>query len=346
MATELNQADQSAATSSGADADKDNKHSIPEIAASSTPNVESSICSPSTMTAKFKMVSEELLDLKKLLQQVVRRMERLGTSINEVGVVSSEEATIDVTGTILEQQSPSQARVPKAGRRTSALRTKPQRYVGRSPYPRKPNWTLKVLDPHGLSPVDSFEEIEMAESTAKCLKADNIIEFGYIEKHVLPKLIAGDDAILQLRIKLENYAAYPLIDLLDKADSDLQLLVVMNRLDAHSSKTFLSSFEKRMNVANVKADIHIVPLDKKLDLSPLSKNFSNNPKIFVTTPEMMERMKNEGVIKPKSVLAMVVYEAEYVLRTPSHVDIIRSALHNLDNCQVILACHDGTEAVL
>lgn len=156
----------------------------------------------------------------------------------------------------------------------------------------------------------------------------------------------GDDAVLQLRSKLVNYATYPLIDLLDKPNPELQLLVIVNRLDAQSSKMFLSSFEKQMNAADVKANIYVMPQDKKPDPDLLSKGTPDKPRIFVTTPEMMENLRNQGIIKAKSVLAMVVYEAEYVLRMPSHVDIIRSALDKLENCQVILACHDGTEDVM
>ncbi|KAF9364560.1 hypothetical protein BGX34_001171 [Mortierella sp. NVP85] len=274
MTTNTNHTDQVAATSTGANADKESIHLTSETTASGAQAAEPSV---PALTGRLKVVSDEVHDIRKILQQVIRRLDR-------------------------------------------------------------------ILDPFGLSPVDTFEDIEMAESTAKCLQADGITDLGYIEKNVLPKLISGDDAILQLRIKLENYAAYPLIDLLEKPNPDLQLLILMNRLDAQSSKLFLTSFEKHMITADVKADIHIVPVGKKLDQDTMAKN--NLPKVIVTTPEMMERMKSEGIINDKVVLAMIVYEAEYVLRSQTNVEIIRKALNDLQNCQVVMACHDGTDDVL
>lgn len=348
MVADTIEANPTVATTSEANADKDNRNSGGSMTATEARN-EGSPPSAPAVAGRNKTLGEELVDIKKILQQAIRRLERLKTSINDAGVGQSDETPVDVAHEGAEPQS-SPREYPSrgghaAGRRMPAFRTRPPRFPGRISYPRKPNWILKILDPHGLSPVDSLEEIEMASSTMKCLKDDDITELGYIEKNVLHKLIAGDDTVLQLRIKLENYAVYPLIDLLDKPSPDLQLVIIMNRLDAQSSRLFLSSLQKHMDTAEAVADVRIIPLDKKLDLQPLLKS-STKPTVFVTTPEMMDRLKNEGVIRSKSVLAMVVYEAEYVLRSPSNVDILRSALSDLEGCQVILACHDGTEDVL
>ncbi|KAG0353003.1 hypothetical protein BGZ54_002472, partial [Gamsiella multidivaricata] len=323
----------------------ENKPTVAEASATSIQHAELSSSATASGVEYRKVVSDELFDIKKILQQVFQRVERLGTSMRDTEVVASEGTLTEPTRrSSLDLPSPIRERNNRGSTRSAGPRGR--RYA-RPFSSRKPNWTLKVLDPHGLEPVESLDKIEIKESTLKCLKEDGITEAGYIEKNILEKLSAGHDAILQIRgDKLEKLSIYPLVDLFEKAAPELQVLILMSRLDAMSSKSFLTSFQKYLDIADLKVAIHVVPQELSLDLGPLSKLTPNKPTVFVTTPKMMRRLRAENIIKPMFVQGMVVYEAEYVLRTPAHVDMIQSALNDFQICQVVLSTHDGTEDVV
>ncbi|KAG0316761.1 hypothetical protein BGZ99_006696 [Dissophora globulifera] len=205
---------------------------------------------------------------------------------------------------------------------------------------------MEIIEPQGLEPVESLDSIEMKEATIKCLQADGISEAGYIEKHVLSKLIAGDDALLQLRGNmLPLYVIYPIIDLLANAIPEIYVLIVMNRLDAQSSKSFISSFNKHLEHSGLNVAVHLVSHEKDFGPGSLIAVNPTTPTVFFTTVDMMVRLKAENVFQSKSVFAMIVYEAEYVLRRHINVKTISPILDDFESCQLILACHDGTEDV-
>lgn len=155
MVADANEADHTAATSSGANAERDNKHPNPELNASAGRNTESGLSSAPALAGKLKVVGEEVADIKKTLQQIVRRLDRLRVSMNDVGVVSSEETSSDLAHTVVEPQASSREQAPRGeggsggvgggGRHAQSFRARQQRYVGRFGYYRKPNWTLKVF---------------------------------------------------------------------------------------------------------------------------------------------------------------------------------------------------------
>jgi hypothetical protein len=140
MTTNTNQTEQVVATSTGANADKESIHPIPETAASGAQAAETSV---PALTGRLKMVSDEVYDIRKILQQVIRRLDRVNSYVHGGGVVSLEETSIDAAHT--ETHAPSRGEhTPRGGYRTLGYRTRPQRHLGRYPYSRKPNWTLKV----------------------------------------------------------------------------------------------------------------------------------------------------------------------------------------------------------
>ncbi len=163
----------------------------------------------------------------------------------------------------------------------------------------------------------------------------------------LPSKWIGCDAILQIRDnRLENYAAYTFVDIMDHATPEVESLIVMNRFGAVSSKAFLRSVQKHIETANLKLSQHIIPENVEADLEPLSKSIPNKPRLFICTPEMLERLYTKGVIAPRAVQAMILFEAEHVLKVPSHRQMIKTTLNSMENCQVVLACHVATEDVL
>ncbi|KAI1310258.1 hypothetical protein EDD11_003843 [Mortierella claussenii] len=304
---------------------------------------------PGRGSVDTRTIGEEFLDVKKNLQNMALSLERLGHSLEKTAQIAPADAPVEsVRRAAIELPGTSKEREKGAG----ALEVRTRRaFRGRRPSkfftPRKPNWTLKVFDPRGLQLSESTEKIEMKDATRKCLEVDGVTETGYIEKSILAQLISGEDAILQIRgNKLDCHSIYPIVDVLENATPELQVLILVNRLETQSTKNLMGSLQKHLEVADLHASVHTVPQDKKLDLELLAKRTLNEPCIYITTPEMMARLKHEGVIRPKAVHVLVVYEAEYVTRTPAHIKLIREALEECEVCQVILAAHEGTEDVL
>ncbi|KAF9113228.1 Vacuolar protein sorting-associated protein SNF8 [Mortierella sp. AM989] len=298
-----------------------------------------STSSGTVKSLEYRKISEEFADLKKNLKMLIMSVENLGRSLEGNDQPSSEEYSVETLRRAIEDMSnTSKEKMSRGGARPKSYRG---RHTARHFAPRKPNWTLKVLDQQGLNQVESLEKIDMKESTMRCLKADGVTEAEYLAKNVLAQLITGDDAVMQIRgNRLENYSIYPIVDALDNADIGLQILIVMNRLDAQSSKSFITSLQKHVEVAGLDVALHVISGDENID--DLKKNTLNKSSVFLTTPEIMTLMRAEDIIKPEAVNVLVVYEAEYVLRASTHIGAIRSFLDETQVCQVILAAHDGT----
>ncbi|KAF9952292.1 hypothetical protein BGZ72_006403 [Mortierella alpina] len=295
----------------------------------------------------FKRMSMALVEGEQKIEQATKLTESLGVFLAENEYVTADDAAVEeFKKTIHERAGPSKAQPSRQATKSSGGRGG-RRFYPKPYFYRKPNWVLKVLEPFGLEDVQTMDQMDLQEATLKCLAANGVEEAGYIEKRALRKVIAGCDAILQIRDnRLENYAAYTFVDLLDHATPEVEGVIVMNRLGAMSSKAFLKSVQKHIETANLKLSQHIIPENVETDLGPLSKSTPNKPRLFICTPEMLERLHTKGVITPKAVQAMILFEAEHVLKVPSHVQIIKTTLDSMENCQVVLACHVATEDVL
>lgn len=106
------------------------------------------------------------------------------------------------------------------------------------------------------------------------------------------------------------------------------------------------SLKAHLDHADLKVDLHVVHEDKNMDLVSLARSNPNKATIFVSAPSTLIRMKEVGVIRPKSVHVLVVYEAEYVLGLNSNIETIKTALTDFEVCQVIMACQHGTTDVI
>lgn len=169
---------------------------------------------------------------------------------------------------------------------------------------------------------------------------DPSLFFAYITQ-------VGEDATLQLRgNKLQNFVFYAIVDVLDGTPPETQIVILVNRVSVRSSQILTESLKTHLDHAELKVDLHVVPEDKTLDLAPLAKSTPNKPTVFVSSPSTFTRMKEAGVIRPKNVHILVVYEAEYVLQNNSNIETIKATLAAFDVCQVILACQHGTTDVI
>ncbi|KAG0061850.1 hypothetical protein BGZ89_011128 [Linnemannia elongata] len=295
-----------------------------------------------------KTATEEFIEMKYNLQNVTLSMERLGIALVEANLLSAQEASVesikqsinDLLHTSKDHpvRNPFRARAPKTGARKFPR-----------PYPFRKTWSNKLLEPFNLTPLESLNKVELKESTLKCMEADglSIENSGYVAKNILGPLVNGDDATLQLRgNKLQNFLFYAIVDVLDSATPETQIVILVNRVSVRSSQMFVESLKTHLDHAELKVDLHVVPEDKTLDLTPLAKSTPNKPTVFVSAPSTFTRMKEAGVIHPKNVHILVIYEAEYVLQTNSNIETIKMALTDFDVCQVILACQHGTTDVI
>ncbi|KAG0200405.1 hypothetical protein BGX28_006527 [Mortierella sp. GBA30] len=280
-------------------------------------NVPDSLSSPSS-SEQIK-VTEEYVKLKHTVEELEELMKRMETCVDEnkqrvesLGLFLTEKGLLSAED-VAKQETKKSSKIKPA---KSAIKGNQQgkRFFSKSFVHHKPNWALKA---------------------------------GYIEKRVLSKLISGCDGLLQIRDnRLQNFAIYPFVDVFDQANSEIEGLIVMSRIDAMTSKSFLKKLENHIDLTKLKVSLHIIPEDKRTDLESLSRSIPHKFKLFICTPELLGRLKDEKVIKPQAVQVMVVYEAEYVFRMPSHLQTIKSVLDEMNNCQVVLACHTGTENVL
>ncbi|KAF9967413.1 hypothetical protein BGZ70_009660 [Mortierella alpina] len=295
----------------------------------------------------FKRASTALTEAEQKIEATAKLTENIGVFLAENEYLSKDDAIVEqFKETIQQHASPSKA---QQSRQTAKPAVRGGRRLYPKPYyfPRRPKWVLKVFEPFGLEDIQTLEEMDLQEATLKCLAADGVEDAGYIEKRVLRKIVSGSDSILQIRDKrLENYAAYAFVDILDHATPEMESVIVMNRLGAVSSRAFLKSMQKHIEAADLKLSQHIIPENVEADLEPLSKSTPNKPRLFICTPEMLERLFTKGVIRPKAVQTMILFEAEHVLKVPSHVQTIKNSLQTMGSCQVVLACHVATRDVL
>ncbi|KAF9153435.1 hypothetical protein BG015_003412 [Linnemannia schmuckeri] len=327
---------------SGGSGSNNNTHSTP------SQNVAPTNPDAAPKSHGSKSITKEFVEMKHNLQGVILSMERLGIALVQANQLSAQEASVESikqsindllhTNRDRPARNPFRARAPK-----SASRKFPR------PHPFRKTWSNKLLEPFNLTPLESLDRVELKKATLKCMEADGLTidHPGYLAKNILGPLVNGDDTTLQLRgNKLQNFAFYAIVDVLDGASSEAQIVILVNRVTVRSSQMLAESLKAHLDHAELKVDVHVVPEDKILDLVPLAKSTPNKPTVFVSAPSTFTRMKEAGVIRPKNVHILVVYEAEYVLQTNSNIEAIKTALANFDVCQVILACQHGTTDVI
>ena len=129
----------------------------------------------------------------------------------------------------------------------------------------------------------------------------------------------------------------------DGAANDTQIVVLVNRWDNQGTRTMVESLLKLIEISETRVDVHLI---RSLSDGAGLKNTFDKPSVFITTPELYPSLIDQQVIRIKNVGILLVYEAEYVLRTPSSEGRIATTLHQLSMCQVILACHVGTKEIV
>ncbi|KAF9420710.1 hypothetical protein BGZ94_009048 [Podila epigama] len=211
---------------------------------------------------------------------------------------------------------------------------------------RKPSWTLRVLAHRNVERIMSLDTVDLREPTIRCLHTEKVYD-APLTKCIINPLITGDDILLQLRgPKLLNYITYTLIDVVSDATPELQAVVVVNRLDAQSSKLLSSHLQRQFKQSETPAGIHVIPNDPYFDFGPLASAVPDKPRVFVSTPHMLPRLKEAKLLHDDYTHIMVVYEAEYVARTKDHIQTIKKFLETMKVCQAVLACQVMTEDVV
>ncbi|KAF9130661.1 hypothetical protein BGW39_002803 [Mortierella sp. 14UC] len=292
-----------------------------------------------------KTITEEFVEMKHGLMDVLQSMERLGAALVETNQLSAQEASVEsVKRSINDLLHTNRDRPVR-----NPIRIRGSKYRG-GKFSRtfRKNWSTKLIEPYNLKPVNSLDKVELKEATLKAMEADGLTlqDPGYIAKNIIAPIVNGDDATLQLRGNmLQNVAFYAVVDVLDNASPEAQVVILVNRTTVKSSQQLVDSLKEHLNHAELNVDLHVVPDDRNLDLQPLAKCSPNKPCIFVSAPSTFGRMKEAGVVRPKDVHVLVVFEAEYVLLSNGNIETIKSALAEFQVCQVILACQHGTADV-
>ncbi|KAG0379507.1 hypothetical protein BGX24_000105 [Mortierella sp. AD032] len=292
-----------------------------------------------------KTITEEFVEMKHNLMDVLQSMERLGIALVEANQLSVQEASVEsVKRSIDDLLHTNRDRPVK-----NLARTRGSKFGGRKfprTYPPRKTWITKLIEPYNLKPVGSLGMVELKEATLKAMESDGLTLHnpGYIVKNIIGPIVnAGEDATLQLRgNKLQNFALYAIVDVLDSAAPEAQVVILVNRTTVKSSQLLVDSLKDHLAHAELNVDVHVVPDDRNIDLQPHAKSTPSKPCIFVSAPSTFGRLKEAGVIRPKDVHVLVVFEAEYVLLSSVSIETIKTALADFEVCQLILACQHGT----
>ncbi|KAG0277344.1 hypothetical protein BGZ95_006101 [Linnemannia exigua] len=291
-----------------------------------------------------KTITEEFVEMKHNLMDVLQSMERLGIALVEANQLSAQEASVESVKRSIDDLLHTNRDRPMRG----SARTKGSKFGGRKfprTYPPRKTWSTKLIEPYNLKPVASLDMVGLKEATLKAMESDGLtlLNPGYIAKSIIGPIVNGDDATLQLRgNKLQNFAFYAIVDVLDNASPEAQVVILVNRTTVKSSQLLVDSLKEHLDHAELNVDVHVVPDDRNVDLQPLTKSTPNKPCIFVSAPSTFARLKEAGVIRPKDVHVLVVFEAEYILLSNNNIEKIRTALADFEVCQIILACQHGT----
>ncbi|KAF9912474.1 hypothetical protein EC991_010561 [Linnemannia zychae] len=311
-----------------------------------SPSIQAST-SPKTApkSESYKTITDEFVAMKHSLMDVLQSMERLGIALVEANQLSAQEASVESVkrsiNDLLHNNRDRSVRSP--------ARTRGSKYRG-GKFTRtyRKSWSTKLIEPYNLKPIESLNKVELKEATLKVMEADGITlhDPGYIAKNIIVPIVNGEDATLQLRgNKLQNFAFYAVVDVLDNASPEAQVVILVNRTTVKSSQQLVESLKEHLHHAELNVDLHIVPDDRSMDLQPLVRSTPNKPCIFVSSPSTFGRMKEAGAVRLKDVHVLVVFEAEYVLLSSVNVETIKSALAEFEICQVILACQHSTADV-
>ncbi|KAF9328982.1 hypothetical protein BG006_007919 [Podila minutissima] len=207
-------------------------------------------------------------------------------------------------------------------------------------------WKPLVVATHrNLEIVPSLDVIDLQEATLKCLYHDGTHEL-VLSKSIMGPLIAGEDILLQIRSSLlDDYVSYALVDIVsERAKPELCAVIIVTRFEITSTKRLLDTLAKKFEVAKLHVNQYII--ERTYDLGPLSKAAPNKPRIYVTTPDMLPKLKEANLLDPDHTHVMVIYEAEYVMRNPRMVQSIKSVLEKMKVAQAILAVREVTDDVL
>ncbi|KAG0098678.1 hypothetical protein BGZ93_010728 [Podila epicladia] len=237
--------------------------------------------------------------------------------------------------------------IPKKGDRNKGpVSRRHSKFSGGSRFggPWKP-MAVKVAAHRNLEIVPSLEVIDLQEATLRCLYHDGTHEL-FLSKSIMGPLIAGEDFLLQIRSPLlDDYVSYALVDIVsERAKPELCAVIIVTRLEIMSTKRLLSTLAKKFEVSKLHVNQYVI--DKAYDLGPLSTSTPNKPRIYVTTPDMLSKLKEANLLDPDHTHVMVIYEAEYVMRNPRMVQSVKSVLEKMKVAQAILAVREVTEDVL
>ncbi|KAF9314820.1 hypothetical protein BG003_003761 [Podila horticola] len=313
--------------------------SNPTTAASadSTPSTEAGTVPPKS-GGRRKTTSQMMSDILGSLRRLSIQIEQLGDMFGDLELHHEDNHTEESALPISITKKGDRNKGP-LGRRYSKLSS-----GGRFGGPWKP-LVVKLIAHQNLQIVPSLDAIDLKEATLKCLYHDGTHEL-LLSKSIIKPLMSGEDFLLQLRGPLlDDYISYTLVDIVSgQAKPELSAVIVVTRLEIASTKRLLDILAKKLEVGKLHVNQYVI--DKAYDLGSLSKATSNKPRIYVTTPDMLPKLKEANLLDPDHTHIMVVFEAEYAMRNPRQVQSIKSVLEELKMAQAILAVREVTEDVL
>ena len=162
-----------------------------------------------------------------------------------------------------------------------------------------------------MSAVDSFDQLGLSDSVLRAVKDVGYETPSSIQAACIPILVAGNDLIGQAQTGTGKTAAFalPLLDRIDPKDSRTQILVL-----APTRELAIQVAEAFQKYAHHLPEVHVMPVYGGQAMGLQLKQLSRGAQVVIGTPGRVIDHLDRGTLKLDHIKAVVLDEADEMLR--------------------------------
>ena len=162
-----------------------------------------------------------------------------------------------------------------------------------------------------MSAVDSFDQLGLSEAILRAVKDVGYETPSSIQAACIPILVAGNDLIGQAQTGTGKTAAFalPLLDKIDPKDSRTQILVL-----APTRELAIQVAEAFQKYAHHLPGVHVMPIYGGQAMGLQLKQLSRGAHVVIGTPGRVIDHLDRGTLKLANLKAVVLDEADEMLR--------------------------------
>jgi len=184
-----------------------------------------------------------------------------------------------------------------------------------------------------MSTVDSFDQLGLSDSILRAVKDVGYETPSSIQAACIPILVAGNDLIGQAQTGTGKTAAFalPLLDKIDPKDSRTQILVL-----APTRELAIQVAEAFQKYAHHLPGVHVMPIYGGQAMGLQLKQLSRGAHVVIGTPGRVIDHLDRGTLKLANLKAVVLDEADEMLRMGFIDDVERILKDSPDTRQTAL----------